>query len=133
MLYSNVLPCPSISDHDAPYLIAKIPTNKYQPYYKFIGDMKNSNLHKYFDDFKQLPFSIVYSFDNPDDQLDTLNKIILECSGSHTPLKGTEFTGPPAPWLKNQDIIAFQNQRNKLRHEAYSIKDKTSMGVHTGK
>ena len=65
----------SISDHDALYIIAKIPTNKYQPHYKFIRDMKNVDLQKYIDDFKQLPFSMVYSFDNPDDQLDTLNKI----------------------------------------------------------
>ena len=36
ILHSNVLPCPSISNHDAPYITAKIPTNKYQPRYKFI-------------------------------------------------------------------------------------------------
>ena len=29
ILYSKVLPCPLISDHDAPYIVAKIPTNKY--------------------------------------------------------------------------------------------------------
>ena len=42
--------------------------------------MKNFDLQKYINNFKQLPFSIVYSFDNPDDQLDTLNEIILECT-----------------------------------------------------
>ena len=35
--------------------------------------MKNFDLKKYIDDIKQLPFAIVYSLDNPDDQLDTLN------------------------------------------------------------
>ena len=34
--------------------------------------MKILNLQKYIDDFKQLSFSIVYSFDNPDDQPDTV-------------------------------------------------------------
>ena len=38
--------------------------------------MKNFNIQKYIDDFKQLPFSIVYSFDNPDGKLDNLHKII---------------------------------------------------------
>ena len=59
-------------------IIARIPTNKYQPHYKSIRDMKNLNLQKSIKDFKKLPFSIVYGFNNPDNQLDTLNKIILE-------------------------------------------------------
>ena len=46
ILYSNVLPCPSISDHDALYIIAKIPTNKYQPRFKFMRHMKNVDLQK---------------------------------------------------------------------------------------
>ena len=65
ILYSNVLLRPSISDFSALYIIAKIPTIQYQSRYKYI------------DDFKQLLISIVYSFDNPDDQRDTLNKTIL--------------------------------------------------------
>ena len=39
--------------------------------------MKNFDLQKCMDDFKQLPFSRVYSFDNANDQLDTLNKKLL--------------------------------------------------------
>ena len=49
--------------------------------------MNNFDLQKYIDDFMQLPFSIVYSFDNQDDQLNILNKIILECFELHAPLK----------------------------------------------
>ena len=115
ILYFNVLPCPSISDHDAPYIIAKIPTDKYQPRYKFIRDMKNFDLQKYIDDFMQLPFSIRYSVVNPDDQLDTLNKIILECIGCHAPLKRIKVTRPPAPWMKDPDIVALQNQKRKIK------------------
>ena len=61
MLYSNVLLCSAISDNDAPYMMAKISTNKYQPRYKFVRDMKNFSLQKCIDDFKQLPFSVMYS------------------------------------------------------------------------
>ena len=118
--FLNVLSCPSISDHDAPCIIAKIPTNKYQPHYIFIRDMKNFDLQKYIDDVKQLPFSIVYSFDNPDDQRDILNKIILECVELHAPLKRTKSTRHSIPWMKDLDIVALQNQRNKLRYEAHS-------------
>ena len=31
-----------------------------------------------------------------------------------------EKTSPPAPWMKDEDIGALQNQRNKLRYEAHS-------------
>ena len=61
MLYSNMLLCSSISDSDAPYMMAKISTNKYQHRYKFVRDVKNFNLQKCIDDFKQLPFSVMYS------------------------------------------------------------------------
>ena len=60
--------------------------------------MKNFDLQKYIDDF---------SFDNPDDQLDILNKIILECTERHTLLKRTKFTRPPASWMKDLDIHVF--------------------------
>ena len=36
ILHSHILPCSSISDHDVPYIIAKIPTNKYQTCQKFL-------------------------------------------------------------------------------------------------
>ena len=62
----------------------------------------------------------MYCFDSPDDQLDTLNKIILECIERHAPLKRTKFTRPPAPWQRDLDMVALQNQRNKLRYKAHS-------------
>ena len=130
MLYSNVLSCPSISDHDAPYTIPKVTTNKYQPRYKLIRDMKNFDLKKYLDDFKQLPFSIVCSFNNPDDQLETLSKIILECIKRHAPLRRTKFTGPPAPWIKDLDILELQNHRNKLRYKAHSKRARSAWVAH---
>ena len=58
----------------------------------------------------------MYSLNNPDDQLDILNKVILECIERQAPLKTVKFTGPPAPWIKDLDIVALQNQRNKLRY-----------------
>ena len=66
ILHSNVLPCPTVSDHDAPYIIVNIPTNKYEIRYKFILNLKHFDL-------KTLPFATVYSFNETDDQLDTLN------------------------------------------------------------
>ena len=41
--------------------------------------MRNFNTKEYYIDFSTLPFSTVCSFDNPDDQLAMLNKLILDC------------------------------------------------------
>ena len=101
---------PSVSNLDAPYIIAKIPISKYQHHYKFIETSKISIFKNTLMISSNLPFSIVYSFDNPDDQLDILNKTILECIEHHAPLKRTKFTRPPPPWMKKLDIVALQNQ-----------------------
>ena len=60
ILHSDVLPCATISDHDAPYIIVNIPTNKYEILYKFIRSL--FNIETYINDFKTLPFATVYSF-----------------------------------------------------------------------
>ena len=62
--------------------------------------MKNFSTKEYYTDFSTLPFSTVYSFDNPYDQLAMLNKLILDCIDRHAPLKRIKFTRPPAPWMK---------------------------------
>ena len=52
--------------------------------------------------------------------------MILECIERHTALKRTKFSRPPAPWMKDLDIVALQNQRNKLRYEAHSKKARSA-------
>ena len=78
ILHSDVLPCLTISDQDALYIIVNISTNKYEICYKFIRNLKHFDLETYINDFKRLTFSTVYSFsEKTDDQLDTLNKLIF--------------------------------------------------------
>ena len=113
------IPCDTISDHDAPYIIVNIPTNKYEIHYKFIRNLKHFNLETYINDFKTLPFATVYSFNEADDQLDTLNKLILSVIDKHAPLVKTKFTKPPAPWMKDTKINNLQRQRDHWRHEAH--------------
>ena len=67
ILHSGVLPCATISDHDAPYIIVNIPTNKYEIRYKFIRNLKHFDFETYINDFKT-PFATVYSFNETDDQ-----------------------------------------------------------------
>ena len=51
ILHSDVLPCPAISDHEAPYIIANMPVNKFETRYKYIRKLKNFELEKYVQDF----------------------------------------------------------------------------------
>ena len=49
-----------------------------QSRHKFVRDEKSFNLENYINDSSQLPLSTVYSFDDPDDQVETLNKLITD-------------------------------------------------------
>ena len=124
VLITDVLPCPTVSDRSAQYALIKIPTAQFQTRYKYIRNMKNVNTKEYYTDLRTLPFSTVYSFDNPEDQLAMLNKLILDCIDRDSLLKRTKFTRPPAPWMKQLDIIELQKQRNKHRFLAHNIPSK---------
>ena len=109
----------TISDHDAPYIIVNIPTNKHEIRYKLIRNLKHFDLETYINDFKTLPFATMYSFNETDDQLDTLNKLILSVIDKHAPLVKTKFTRPAAPWTKDIKINKLQRERDHWRHEAH--------------
>ena len=59
--------------------------------------MKDFSIKDYVDDFKTLPLALVHSFEDPNEQLDTLNNLTLECIERHAPSVKTKFTHPPAP------------------------------------
>ena len=114
VICENIMPCETISDHDAPFVVLTIKKQKFQPRYKFVHGEKSFNLENYINDFRQLPLFTVYSFDDLDDQVETLNKLITDCSSRHAPIKPTKFTHPLTPWMKTLDIIYLQKKRNKL-------------------
>ena len=74
-------------------------------------NLKNFELKKYVQNFKVLPISLIYSFDDPNDQLDTLNKLILKRINEHAPLMKSKFRGPTAPWMKDFEINKLQKER----------------------
>lgn len=50
-------------------------------------------------DFSKVSFEDVYTLDDPDEQVDTLNAIITPGLDKHASLKRTKLTRPPAPWM----------------------------------
>ena len=144
VIYSNVLPYPSTSDHDVPYIIVKslrwytghhdhlliayqrlktkLDTN-------LLEIMKEFEIGK-FKDFRMIPLSSVYCSDDPEDQSDILNKIILLCIEEHTTFKRVTFTRPPAPWMKNLDIVALLREWDQLIYEAHLYKTDETWNTH---
>ena len=88
-----------------------MPVNKFQTRYKYKRNLKNFELKKYVQDFKTLPISLVYSFDNPNDQLDTLEKLILNEINENAPLTKTKFMRPTAPWIKDFEIKKLEKEK----------------------
>ena len=110
------------------YIIANMPVNKFETRYKCIKNLKNFELEKYVQDFRALPISLVQSFDDPNDQLDTLNKLILSVINEHAPLMKTKFTRSPAYWMKDFEINKLQRGSGYWRHEAHSEQTPQSRG-----
>ena len=91
-------------------MVSNIKKQNFQPRYKFVHDEKPFNLENYINDFSQLPLSTVYSFDDPDYQVETLNNLITDCLLRQAPIKCTKLTRPPAPWMKALDIINLEKK-----------------------
>ena len=113
VISENVIPCQTISDHNAPFAVVNTKKQKFQPRYKFVRDEISFILKKNcINDFSQLPLSIVYSFGDSDDQVETLNKLIPACLSRHAPIKRIKFTRPLAPWMKTLNMINLQKKIN---------------------
>ena len=75
--------------------------------------MKHFNIKDYMDNIKMLPLALVYTFEDPNEQLDTRNNLILECIKRHAPLIKTKLTHPPALWMKQLDMADLQKKNKK--------------------
>ena len=88
---SGVLPCPEISDHDAPYIIVNIRVTRFIPRFKYI---------RY-------------------DKLGIFNDLVQSCLDKHMPLIRIQVTRPPALWMKDLNIRQLQAQRDTYHHKAH--------------
>ena len=120
--YTNVFPCPTVSDHDAPYVCRNVRVKHFQSRYKFIRSEKEFDEQKFIEDFSKLPLNLIYSTDDIDEKLNLFNSTFPSCLDIHAPLRKIRVTRPPAPWLKSDDIQQPQMQRNDLRYQAHQTK-----------
>ena len=121
LVHCNVISTDEISDHDEPYAIFNIKKERFQKRYKYVRDEKNVDMNKYILDFKQLTTSLVYAFDEPDDKISVLNKLVNQCVSEHASIKRTKFTHPSAPWLKDPEISKAKNVLENLRTKSCDL------------
>ena len=79
MIHFNVISTDKVLDHNEPYPIFNIKKEYFQKQYKYVWDKKNLDMNKYILDLKQLPTSLIYAFDEPDDKISVLNKLVNKC------------------------------------------------------
>ena len=121
--HSGVLPCPSISDRDGPYALLNIRSPRYEPRFKIIRDEKNFDRSHFIKDVANLPFSIIYGIDDPEEKLEIFNEMLLSVINTHAPLKKIRVTRPPAPWMKKDEVVRLKSARNRLRYHAHQVHD----------
>ena len=74
------------------------------------------------EDGANLPLSVANTLDDPNEKLDVLGDLTLQCTERQAPLKRITLTRSPAPWLKNDDRRQIKLLRLKLRFKAHETK-----------
>lgn len=92
---------------------------RYQPRYKWIRLEKEPDTEEFVKDCVNLPLSVVYGLDSPDDMVLGFNALFGGCIDRHAPLKRIKVTRPPAPWMNSDKLRNLQAERDKLRREAH--------------
>ena len=74
--YTEVLPCPLVSDHDAPYACVNARITRNTPRHILTRNEKRFSETAFTDNFAALPFEIVYAFDDPNDKIATFDHLV---------------------------------------------------------
>ena len=126
---TGIIPCSIVSDHDGIFACANVRVPRFQPRYKYILNEKCFDENAFKHDFSTLPLSIVYPVESPDEMVDLLTSLIVECLHRHEPLQRVEITRPPAPWSHTTDIRELQAERDKLRLDAHNANNDESQAA----
>ena len=78
-------------------------------------------MNKYILNFKQLPTTLIYAFDEPDDEISVFNKLVNNCISEHATTKREQFKRPLVPWLKDLEFSKAKNVFDNLRTESRDL------------
>ena len=106
-----------------PYVILNVKKERYEQRYKYICREKDIDIKLYVSDFRELSLNLVYAFDETDDQVTILNKLIIDCIEKYAPVKRIRLNRPVAPWIKDDSIINLKAQLEHHRHKVRASKE----------
>ena len=112
---TDVIPTSIVSDHDAPFACINVRVNRYQPRYKYIRNMKTFDEQEFISDLDTLPLNIVYSSDDPEEQLDRQHPGWTTAKYGHYNSCGINSGRKPTRLALRSPGSLFQDVRNKLK------------------
>ena len=97
VIHYDIVRTEEISDHKALYVIFNIKKEKHQPRYKFMHSERVLYRTSFTSNSQQLPFNLVYSFDDPEDQVLIFKKLVVDCINTYAPLRKVKLSRSVAP------------------------------------
>ena len=80
VIYTDLLPCSNVSDHDAPYACLNIRVERFDPRFKIIRNERGFKEEEYIRNFESLPFGIIEVVEDPEEELEMFTNLITECT-----------------------------------------------------
>ena len=130
VIATGVIPTPEVSDHDMPYIIVNARLSRFEARFKYIRSVRSFCSEDFVRDVSELPFSLVYAVDDPDEKISILNDLLRTCIDLHAPLVRCKITRPPAPWLKDVNIQNLQSERDRLRFTAHQTQTESDWSLY---
>ena len=90
--HMGVFPCPTISDHDAPYACINVRITRFGPRFKIIRNERQFVENAFLEDVSALPLNIVYSTDDADDKIEVFYSLFKSSIDRHAPLRKMKIT-----------------------------------------
>ena len=97
VIEAKVLPS-SISDHDLVYVTLRLKKQRTPSTFRTIRSFKNYSSERFNNDITRAPWSVLETFDDPDDKLHAFNLLFNEILDRHAPLKTIRLRGRPNPY-----------------------------------
>ena len=72
-------------------------------------------MNDYVADFKLPPTSAVFGFNDPNNQIAMLNKLIADCIADHALIKKVKFALPPALLMKDPELVTAKKYLEHLQ------------------
>ena len=110
VIEAKVLPS-SISDHDLVYVTLRLKKQRTPSTFRTIRSFKNYSSERFNNDITRAPWSVLETFDDPDDKLHAFNLLFNEILDRHAPLKTIRLRGRPNPYITDEirDLMATRD------------------------